>query len=221
MSEPDPEDLKALRRRLRSARRQIPSRRRSAHARTIRALLVRDPMLARSRRVAAYWPSDGEPDPRPVLDWVIGQGGRAYLPVLRSEGQRKLWFVRYLPGEVMRPNRFRIPEPIRRGRHIVPPRHLDLLLMPLVGFDGACHRIGMGGGFYDRTLAYLRRHRHWHRPLLIGLAHACQRLPRIESRPWDVPLDAVVTEQGLHWCRRHRARAGAQVRPGVAATVAG
>jgi 5-formyltetrahydrofolate cyclo-ligase len=75
---------------------------------------------------------------------------------------------------------------------------LDLMLVPLVGFDGACNRIGMGGGFYDRTLAYLRRRRHWRRPRLIGIAHECQRVDRIDPRPWDIPLDAVVTEQGVY-----------------------
>lgn len=198
-------DLKNLRRRLRNARRSIPGRQRQAYARAIRGHLVRDPLLMRARRIAAYWPADGEPDPVPVLEWVLGRGGRAYLPVLRTEGRRKLWFVRYRPGEPMRPNRFRIPEPRRRGRHILPPRHIDLLLLPLVGFDDGCRRIGMGGGFYDRTLAYLRRRALWRRPLLVGVAHACQRVDRIEPMPWDVPLDAVVTELGLHWCRGHRA----------------
>lgn len=161
-------------------------------------------MLARARRVAAYWPSDGEPDPLAVLHGIIARGAGGYLPVLRTEGQSKLWFVRYRPDEPMRANRFRIPEPRRRGRHILAPWHLDLVLMPLVGFDGGCRRIGMGGGFYDRTLAYLRRRRVWRRPLLIGVAHACQRLPQIEAMPWDVALDAVVTERGIQWCRGHR-----------------
>ncbi len=67
-------------------------------------------------------------------------------------------------------------------------------MMPLVGFDADCNRLGMGGGFYDRTLDYLRWHRAWNRPRLIGLAHACQQVARIEPQPWDIPLEAVVTE---------------------------
>jgi 5-formyltetrahydrofolate cyclo-ligase len=70
--------------------------------------------------------------------------------------------------------------------------------MPLVGFDANCNRLGMGGGFYDRTLAYLRLRRCWRRPLLIGIAHECQRVERLETNTWDVPLDLVVTEERIY-----------------------
>jgi 5-formyltetrahydrofolate cyclo-ligase len=73
-----------------------------------------------------------------------------------------------------------------------------------VGFDGECNRLGMGGGFYDRTLAYLRQRTHWRRPRLIGIAHACQRLDRIDPRPWDIPLDGVATEERIYWRRGRR-----------------
>ena len=68
----------------------------------------------------------------------------------------------------------------------------------LVGFDARCNRLGMGGGYYDRTLAYLRHRVHWRRPLLVGVAHECQRVERLEANPWDVPLDLVVTERRIY-----------------------
>ncbi len=136
---------------------------------------------------------------------ALRDGKAIYLPVLgRSIGDRtrvKLRFVRWTTSETMHPNRFGIPEPTRRGRHIRPARHLDLILVPLVGFDSACNRIGMGGGYYDRTLAYLKARRFWRRPRLIGVAHECQRIETIETRPWDVPLDAVVTERRVYFRR--------------------
>jgi 5-formyltetrahydrofolate cyclo-ligase len=98
----------------------------------------------------------------------------------------------------MRANRFGIPEPTSKGRHIRPARHLDVLLVPLVGFDSTGNRIGMGGGYYDRTLAFLNRRRQWRRPRLIGIAHECQRVAAIEPRAWDVPLQAVATERRLY-----------------------
>jgi 5-formyltetrahydrofolate cyclo-ligase len=58
--------------------------------------------------------------------------------------------------------------------------------------------MGMGGGFYDRTLAYLRDRRHWRRPLLVGVAHECKRVEHLEPAPWDVPLDLVVTEARVY-----------------------
>jgi 5-formyltetrahydrofolate cyclo-ligase len=165
-------------------------------------LLRRNVRYLRARRIAAYWPTDGELDPRPLVHQALARGKTAYLPVLGSAfghaGMTKLRFARFRPGERMCPNRFGIPEPRFRGRNTRPARDLDLILVPLVGFDSDGNRIGMGGGYYDRTLAYLRTRRHWRRPRLIGIAHECQRLEKIAQRPWDIPLDAVVTERRIY-----------------------
>jgi 5-formyltetrahydrofolate cyclo-ligase len=194
--------LKTLRQALRETRRNIPTRCQRNHARRVTRILRRDMPFQRARRIAAYWPADGELDPRPLIQEALGRGKAIYLPVLRrglgDRGAKRLWFARFLPGERMRPNRFGIPEPLVRGRHIRPPRHLDVLLVPLVGFDADGHRIGMGGGYYDRTLAYLRGRRQWRRPRLIGIAHDCQRVAWIEPRTWDIPLDVVATERRIY-----------------------
>ena len=159
-------------------------------------------MFRHARRIAAYWPADGELDPRPLLEWLIRRGRRGFLPALRPGRRRKLWFLRYRPGEPMRKNRLGIPEPSRRQRRLALAWTLDLILVPLVGFDAHCNRLGMGGGFYDRTLSFLRHRTHWHRPRLIGIAHECQRVDQITPRPWDVPLDAVATERAMYRRRR-------------------
>lgn len=192
--------LPSIRRALRQARRSLSARDQTLHARALTRLLGKDPAFRKARRLAAYWPADGELDPRPLLALASRRGRSTFLPVLRRASRGRLWFVRYRPGEPLDAKRFgfRIPEPRRRG-HIGPPWHLDLILMPLVGFDLDCNRLGMGGGFYDRTLAYLRHRSHWRRPRLIGIAHECQRLERIEPRPWDIPLDAVATERRVYW----------------------
>jgi 5-formyltetrahydrofolate cyclo-ligase len=170
-------------------------------------VLGRDPHFRHARRIAGYWPTDGELDPGPLLALAGCPDRRTFLPVLRPDRRSRLWFFPYAPGDPLRPNRFGIPEP-RRGRGgALPPWVLDLILVPLVGFDADCNRLGMGGGFYDRTLAFLRRRQYWHRPRLIGLAHECQRVNRLEPRPWDVPLDAVATERQL-WSRLDRSRTG-------------
>ncbi len=127
---------------------------------------------------------------------------RSYLPVLRKIGDNRLHFCEYRPGDALLHNRFRIREPDPRHRGLTPPWGLDLILMPLVGFDADGGRLGMGGGFYDRTLAFLRQRRLWRRPRLIGIAHACQRVAQLPTRPWDIPLDGVVTEQGFHPAKR-------------------
>jgi 5-formyltetrahydrofolate cyclo-ligase len=191
------ESLPSLRRRLRAARRALSPVEQTAHAGAVAARIARDPRLRRARRIALYLPADGEVDPVPLRTLLNGSAHRWYLPVLRGHAAGRLWFVRWRERDRLRCNGFGIPEPVRR-RYIHPTHALDLVLAPLVGFDAQCNRIGMGGGFYDRTLAFLHRRRHWRRPLLIGLAHECQRVDRIEPSPWDVPLDAVFTEAGVY-----------------------
>ncbi|GHB14482.1 hypothetical protein GCM10009038_11100 [Salinicola rhizosphaerae] len=157
------------------------------------------PEVQRARRVALYLPSDGEIDPRPLIAWFEKRCVAVYLPVLRPLSDNRLWFVRYHRGTRMAINRFGIPEPdTRHGAHRarrLPAWALDTILLPLVGFDDAGNRIGMGGGFYDRTLAFARRTRP--KPSLIGLAHDCQHVDALPVAGWDVPLDAIVSDQRL------------------------
>jgi 5-formyltetrahydrofolate cyclo-ligase len=181
------------RRELRAARRRLSPDDQRRHTRALTRLLSRHPWFLRARRIAAFWPADGELDPRPLLELAIGRGRRGFLPALRPGTRRKLWFLPYRPGAPLGRNRLGIPEPRSRRRPAL-AWTLDLILVPLVGFDADGNRLGMGGGFYDRTLGFLRWRTHWHRPRLIGIAHACQRVARIDPRPWDVPLDAVATE---------------------------
>lgn len=191
------ESLPSLRRRLRAARRALSPAEQRAHARAVAARIACDARLRRAGRIALYLPADGEVDPVPLQALLTGQARRWYLPVLRGHAAGRLWFVRWRPQDRLSCNRFGIPEPVRT-RYIQPAHGLDLVLAPLVGFDADCHRIGMGGGFYDRSLAFLLQRRYWRRPLLVGLAHECQRVERIEPSDWDVPLDAVVTEAGVY-----------------------
>ena len=100
-------------------------------------------------------------------------------------------------GDPLVPNRFAIPEPMPQRRPPHPAWQLDLLLVPLVAFDARGNRLGMGGGYYDRTLAYLRRRTHWRRPHVLALAHALQRVDALPKNAWDIPVDGVITEREM------------------------
>ncbi|MCY1349438.1 5-formyltetrahydrofolate cyclo-ligase [compost metagenome] len=104
-------------------------------------------------------------------------------------------FQRVRPGEKLVRNRFRILEPRPNPARQRKVWALDLLLMPLVGFDEHGGRLGMGGGFYDRSLAYRARRKNGHKPTLLGLAHECQKVDRLALASWDVPLRATVTDR--------------------------
>ncbi|KAA0010648.1 5-formyltetrahydrofolate cyclo-ligase [Billgrantia pellis] len=185
-----------LRQQLRRRRRALTPQEQDQAARALCRRLRRQPEVRRARRIALYLPNDGEIDPRPLIPWLTGRGARVYLPVLKPLSDNTLWFVHYHPGTPMRRNRFGIPEPeTRHGAHRarrLPAWALDLVLLPLVGFDDLGQRMGMGGGFYDRSLAFTRR--GGPRPTLIGLAHECQRVERLPTEPWDVPLDAIASD---------------------------
>ncbi|GHC29202.1 5-formyltetrahydrofolate cyclo-ligase [Aidingimonas halophila] len=148
-----------------------------------------------------YLPNDGEIDPTPLIDWFHRRRVEVYLPVLRPLEHNCLWFVRYHRHTPMRRNRFGIHEPdTRYGAHRArrrPAWVLDLILLPLVGFDAQGQRLGMGGGFYDRSLAFTRQRRP--RPTLIGVAHTCQEVEHLPAADWDVPLDAIVSDTQTLW----------------------
>ena len=155
-------------------------------------------LFQRSTRIAFYFASDGEVDTFPLLRRAWSMGKRCYLPKLYRIKQRRLWFAAIHEGGKLSVNRFGIPEPHQSARRMVDARALDLIVMPLVAFDGSGNRIGMGGGFYDDTLAFLNQRCAWKRPRLVGVAYDFQRVDALHSHPWDVPLQAIVTEERIY-----------------------
>ncbi|MFQ5644804.1 MAG: 5-formyltetrahydrofolate cyclo-ligase [Thiogranum sp.] len=164
--------------------------------------LARQPVFRTSRRIAAYLPADGEVETAPLIELAWRMGKQVYLPVLVPYRANRLWFARYEPDTLLVKNRFGIAEPARVHRQRVAPQALDLVLAPLVGFDHNGHRLGMGGGFYDRSFAYLLHRKYWRKPRLVGLAYDFQQLPGLPPQPWDVPLTAVATDNGWHLFRK-------------------
>ncbi|CRM61574.1 MULTISPECIES: 5-formyltetrahydrofolate cyclo-ligase [unclassified Pseudomonas] len=195
MTEPAPLSRPHLRRMLRKARRALtPSEQRQA-AHGLYRQLAQHPLFRRAKHVSLYLPTDGEIDPRLLLRAAQRRGKATYLPVLSAWPRTKMVFQRVRPGEKLLPNRFRILEPRVNAKRQRKVWTLDLVLLPLVGFDDAGGRLGMGGGFYDRSLAYLARRQDWRKPRLLGLAHECQKVERLAQASWDVPLAGTVTDK--------------------------
>jgi 5-formyltetrahydrofolate cyclo-ligase len=189
-----PASRKELRQALRRSRRALQGADRAWREAAILEALSLHPTFRHARRIALFWPADGEVDLRP-LSLLAHPRQALYLPIL-VRGFR-LRFAHWLIGQRMRLNRFRIPEPHHHPSDLLSAGALDLILMPLVGFDDAGNRLGMGGGFYDRTLAFRHARRRWRKPLLIGVAFGLQRCPPLPAERWDVPLDGIVTEDGV------------------------
>jgi 5-formyltetrahydrofolate cyclo-ligase len=184
-------DKATLRRQLQSERLAMSDRhQRSAHLQEVlRVWLVRRTENA----IGAYWPIKGEFDALPALfRWSEADPGRRIgLPVIDRE-HKQLRFHVWYPGCPMEDDAYGIPKP--KDTESFEPQ---LLLVPCVGFGPRGLRLGYGGGFYDRTLATLRP-----RPFTAGLGFSHGYVPWLEAQPHDVPLDAVLTEDGVGFERR-------------------
>ncbi len=136
--------------------------------------------------IAIFTPNDGEIDTKNTINFLIKQGRSVYLPILVGE---KLKFAKM--GRRYRKNKFGIDEPIFSP--LLGANRMDLILMPLVGFDKNKNRLGMGGGFYDKTLSFHLKPSNYKVPKLFGLAFDCQEVDLLKSKPWDVPVDGILT----------------------------
>lgn len=188
----------SLRRQIRRRRQALSPIQQRHAALAVKRQLIRLPVFRNADRIACYLANDGEVDMQAVISRIQAMDKQCYLPVLDPLGSNRLWFAPLLPGMPMRANRFGIPEPDISARHFIAAWQLDLLLLPLVAFDPAGNRLGMGGGFYDRSLAYLHRQQRWRKPHLFGIAHQFQCVPALQQATWDIPLHGIITDQTIY-----------------------
>jgi len=144
------------------------------------------------KHIAIYLSNDGELDTSLLIKELWSLNHTVYLPIIHPFNGANLLFQRYEKNSPMRANHYGILEPKLNCSQICPLPALDYLLMPLVAFDKQGNRLGMGGGFYDRTLARLHE-QNWQKPQLIGLAHECQKVENLPIESWDVPLKTIIT----------------------------
>lgn len=185
------DDRQALREQLRQRRRATPAAARIAAADALAAHLLALPFANVRGPVAGYWAMDGE---IALHRWQMQlPAGQTYcLPVLHGKWLR---FAPWQPGQPLRPNRFGIPEPVADAARALRPQDMALVVAPLVGFDAQGRRLGMGGGWYDRSFAF--RQRQGAPPWLVGAGFAAQCAPSLPAQDWDVAMDAICTEQSI------------------------
>ncbi len=193
---PPPSDadvaLKALRKVLRARRRGVPAAERKRAALQLARAVERSGWLRLGRRIGLYLPLAEEIDTQPLLDAALRHRCALFVPRVTDYRRHRMQFLPY--DSTLQRGRYGILEP--RGGIARSARNLDVIFMPLVGFDADGNRVGMGKGYYDRALAFLQHRRTWRRPLLVGLAFACQQVDALPARAHDIPLDHIVTEAG-------------------------
>lgn len=147
-----------------------------------------------SQHIAFYFATQGEMNPLPLINKAISLGKNCYLPIMHPTLPNQLLFMPYQHKELLKKNRYGILEPHFDSEKIVFPWCLDLVFTPLVAFDDSGNRLGAGKGYYDRTFAFLS-YQQQRKTRLIGMAHELQHQNRLEPKPWDVPLDGILTEK--------------------------
>ncbi len=188
-------DYQALRTALQVKRSELPANVIASKSLEISARVWRLPALSRARRLACYFAVNGEVDCQPIITNAWERGREIFLPVLCGE---ELRFAPYVRGAQFNLNRYGIPEPICSHRHLLQPRQMDVVLTPLVAFDVNGNRLGMGGGYYDRSFRFLIQAQNWTRPRLIGVGYEFQKAAQLKACSWDVPLNKAVTEQQVY-----------------------
>lgn len=189
-----------LRKELRAKRRALSPADHSLRSEFAAAAIARLRGFKSGARVAVYLPFDRETNTAALLRTARRRGVRLYVPVVIDLRHRRLRF--YPLSDRTRRGAFGISVP-REHALPVAPRWFNLIVIPLVGVEVTGRRLGMGGGFYDRALAFRRARRHWRGPLLAGYAFDCQKTDTMFADPWDVRLDALATESGLQYFPAH------------------
>ncbi|MFN2287655.1 MAG: 5-formyltetrahydrofolate cyclo-ligase [Chromatocurvus sp.] len=182
-----------VRSQLRTRRREISSDRRHSASKRAACLVDQLPDWRKSHFVAAYLAMPEEFDCGPLLNAAWHCGKQIYLPGITQENT--LQFLRYSADDALRTDRYGIHQPLHSAARANIAR-LDVMFLPLVGWDQEGTRLGMGAGYYDRALASARP------GVLVGLGYDCQESDALPREPWDVPLDYVLTESRLIRCAR-------------------
>ena len=145
--------------------------------------------------MAGFLAFDGEADPLGLMTQAVKVGKQVYVPIIVGKA-KPLAFAAWSPTSGMKPNRFGILEPDVPESEWIEAHELELVIMPLVAFDESCHRIGVGGGFYDRSFAFLRESDR--DATLVGFAFELQKVSTIATNKWDVHLNAIATESRFY-----------------------
>ncbi|OGT41789.1 MAG: 5-formyltetrahydrofolate cyclo-ligase [Gammaproteobacteria bacterium RIFCSPHIGHO2_12_FULL_37_34] len=179
-------------------RREIPTLVRQQTSRMAADYFLQLDLFEHSQHIACYTPFRDEFDSIPVIQKIWQANKLCYLPILTEK--KELFFVRYNEGDKLITNRYSILEPHNTLRRIQ-AQDLDMVVTPLVVFDTDGHRLGTGGGYYDRTFAFLRQNEKHKKPWMVGLCFSIQQAEQVPTDPWDINLQAVVTENGMIDCR--------------------
>jgi 5-formyltetrahydrofolate cyclo-ligase len=175
---------------MRATRRDLSKVEQLQAAELLKHKLNQDVNFKYAKCIALYLANDGEVNTAAAIQQAWKQGQKVFLPVLDPIRKGYLWFIEYKHDSRMRQNRFGIAEPDPRFNQRINPKFLHAVGLPLVAFDSDGNRLGMGGGFYDRSFEFCRQ--AGTKPKLFGLAHQCQQVDKLPVESWDIQLKDII-----------------------------
>ncbi|TKB47703.1 5-formyltetrahydrofolate cyclo-ligase [Thalassotalea mangrovi] len=181
--------IQHLRQELRQKRRALTYAEQTAASHNLCRQLQKLSSEQRIENVAGYIAANGEISLAPYFHWCWQQQIQVYVPVLHPFSKGHLLFLSYSQHTPLTRNRYNLEEPVLDVSKVIAHRHIDLLLTPLLGFDCHGNRLGMGGGYYDRTLHACPNLQN----RAIGVAHRCQQVEHLQPQPWDIPLKQIIS----------------------------
>ena len=185
-----------MRKKLRAERRQLNKESMEQAAKHVAAQIIHLPQFIESKTIACYLPQEKELNPLPIMHCAIDLEKKLFLPVVPPTDEKILLFYSYHPNDQLVTNRYDILEP-DTNLQTIDRTTLDIIFLPLVGFDQYCNRLGRGAGYYDHTLEFIQTATE-KRPTLIGLGYEFQKITEIEPSKWDVPMDTIITEEMVY-----------------------
>lgn len=174
---------------IRRTRRELTSAQQQQAAESTYLKLSQHPKIINAKHIALFLSIDGELDTTPLINGLWQQGKTVYLPVIHPFCPGHLLFICYQPDSILISTPLGVQQPKLDVNRVLPLAQLDIMFVPLVAFDAQGNRLGMGGGYYDRTLQNWKQYHFWP----IGLAHDCQQVKQLPNRAWDVPLPEIIT----------------------------
>ena len=188
-----------IRKRITLQRKHLSVEEQIQRSKKIARLLSQSNHFTNAKNIAYYLPVSGEADPTFIDSSPTAHEKEFYLPIVIHKGGIRLFFAKINMDTQYQKNRYGIAEPIYTKEDLLPAHELDLVIMPLVSFDHKGNRLGMGGGYYDRTFAF-KNTQQQKAPFLMGYAYDFQHSRQLQTESWDIPLNGVVTESSLIDC---------------------
>ncbi len=191
-------EKREIRARMRRQRRSLSVEYRESAANSLIESIFELRGIGSANRIGAYFSNDGEIDPALAMLEFNRRGQQCFVPVLLRGQAPRLRFGKVSSQSRLCQNQFGIREPCISQKACLNPSQLDWIFVPLIAFNSLCNRVGMGGGYYDASLALLKSRDNWQKPRLIGLAYEFQRVDHIVTDRWDIPMHGILTDEGFY-----------------------